>query len=179
MTDTPFQRWFGELLEEQGWGVREAARRLGLTASTASLYRAGKMLPDVERQRRLAEAAGAPVEQVARLVWESQDARRAGREALPGKPNTATAFRSRRRWRYRFRPLGIAFTMSRTRAVQEDSLARLYALATARRRSIEATLDEALRLALPLMERRRPSGGCRGSAAGSGPGPSSGSARSG
>jgi hypothetical protein len=46
--------------------------------------------------------------------------------------------------------------MARTRAVREDSLVRLHALATARRRSIEATLDEALALALPLMERRQP-----------------------
>jgi hypothetical protein len=41
MDTTPFQRWFETLLEERGWGVREAARRIGLTASMASLYRAG------------------------------------------------------------------------------------------------------------------------------------------
>jgi hypothetical protein len=114
------------------------------------------MLPDVERQRRLAEATGAAVERVARLVWESQDARRAAREAPPVKVATGTAFQSKRRWRYRFRPLGIAFTMSRTRAVQEGSLVRLHALAVERRRSIESILDEALGLALPLMERRPP-----------------------
>jgi transcriptional regulator with XRE-family HTH domain len=152
--DTPFQRWFEELLEERSWGVREAARQLGLTASAVSLYRAGKMLPGVERQRRLAEATGTAVEALARLAWESQDTRRAGRRAPPAKPEAA--FTPRRRWRYRFRPLGIAFTMSRTRAVREDSLVRLHALARARRRSIEATLDEALALALPLMERRQP-----------------------
>jgi hypothetical protein len=50
--------------------------------------------------------------------------------------------------------------MYRTRAVQEDSLVRLHALAIERRRSFESILDEALDLALPLMERppRRPSG---------------------
>jgi transcriptional regulator with XRE-family HTH domain len=153
---SPFQRWFEGLLEERGWGVREAARQLGLTASTASLYKAGKMLPDVERQRRLAETTGTDVERLARLVWESQDARRAIREVPPVKVPAGTVFQSRRRWRYRFRPLGIAFTMYRTRAVQEDSLARLHALANERRRSIESILDEALGLALPLMERLRP-----------------------
>jgi transcriptional regulator with XRE-family HTH domain len=151
---TPFQRWFDGLLEERGWGVREAARRLGLKAGAASLYRAGKMLPDVERQRRLAEVSSTSVERIARLVWESQDARRARRAAPPVEAVFAPAFQARRRWRYRFRPLGIAFTTYRTRAVQEDSLARLHALAIKRRRIIEATLDEALRLALPLMERR-------------------------
>jgi transcriptional regulator with XRE-family HTH domain len=157
MDTTPFQRWFEALLEERGWGVREAARRIGLTASMASLYRAGKMLPDVERQRRLAEVTGMAVERLARLVWESQDARRAARRGTaPARTAPATAFSPRRRWRYRFRPLGIAFTMYRTRAVREESLARLHALAAARRRSIEAMLDEALGLALPLMERQRP-----------------------
>ena len=153
---TPFQRWFEGLLEERGWGVREAGRRLGLTASTVSLYKAGKMLPDVERQRRLAEATDTAVDRLARLVWESQDARRVGRDAPPGESAAAAAFKSSRRWRYRFRPLGIAFTMYRTRAVREDALARLHALATERRQSVEAMLDEALQLALPLMERRRP-----------------------
>jgi hypothetical protein len=116
------------------------------------------MLPDVERQRRLAEATGTAVEMLARKVWESRVTRRAGPVApRQSGRRAATAFRPRRRWRYRFRPLGIAFTMSRTRAVQEDSLIGLHALATERRRSIEAMLDEALSLALPLMERRRPS----------------------
>jgi transcriptional regulator with XRE-family HTH domain len=155
-TSTPFQRWFEELLEERGWGVRETARQLGLTASAVSLYRAGKMLPDVERQRRLADATGTAVEVLARLVWESRDIRQAGREAPSAESKAARAFSPRRRWRYRFRPLGIAFTMSRTWAVREDSLVRLHALAIERRRSIEATLDEALALALPLMERRQP-----------------------
>ena len=88
------------------------------------------MLPDVDRQRHLAELTGTAAERLARLVWESQNARRdARRTAVAVKAAPGSAFSPRRRWRYRFRPLGIAFTMYRTRAVREESLARLHALA--------------------------------------------------
>ncbi len=59
------------------------------------------------------------------------------------------------RWRgWRSRPLGVKFTMYRTAGVEDEPLERLYELATKRRASLETTLNEALTIALPLMERR-------------------------
>jgi hypothetical protein len=43
--------------------------------------------------------------------------------------------------------------MYRTSGVEEEQLEQLYALATARRESLEATLNQALKIALPLMKR--------------------------
>jgi hypothetical protein len=43
--------------------------------------------------------------------------------------------------------------MYHTRGVEDAQLERLYALATARRDTLEATLNEALRIALPRMKR--------------------------
>ena len=43
--------------------------------------------------------------------------------------------------------------MYRTSGVEDEPLEQLYALATTRRDSLEATLNQALKIALPLMKR--------------------------
>jgi transcriptional regulator with XRE-family HTH domain len=154
---TPFQDWCESLLRSRGWTLRELARRLGVSASTPHHYRAGTVLPTVAMQRRLADLTGTPVEELARLVWESKGGSGA-RASAPAPAETRPA-PSRAKpgmaWRgWRGRPLGVQFTMYPTKGIEDAPLERLYALATAGRASLEATLNEALRIALPLMERR-------------------------
>lgn len=109
------------------------------------------MLPTVAMQRRLAELSGTPVGELARLVWESKGGRLA--PVLSEASSALTAGRRGLRWRgWRTRPLGVQFTMYRTRGVEDAQLEGLYALATARRESLEATLNDALRIALPRMK---------------------------
>jgi transcriptional regulator with XRE-family HTH domain len=157
MAATPFQQWCESMLRSRRWTLRELARRLGVSASTPYHYRAGNVLPTVAMQRRLADLTGTPVEELARLVWESK---RGGGGPAPApaasEPRSAPARgKPGMRWRgWRSRPLGVQFTMYPTRGMEDEQLERLYALATARRVTLEATLNEALRIALPLMERR-------------------------
>ncbi len=153
---TPFQHWCETLLRSRGWTLRELARRLGVSASTTYHYRAGNVLPTVAMQGRLAALTGTPVEELARLVWESTrgsgtEAASAQAPASPSRPSRAGTGLRWRRWRTR--PLGVQFTMYRTSGVEEEQLEQLYALATTRRDSLEATLNQALKIALPLMTR--------------------------
>jgi hypothetical protein len=149
---TPFQHWCETLLRSRGWTLRELARRLGVSPSTPYQYRVGNMLPAVGMQRRLAELTGTPAGGLARLVRESRGRRLA--PLPPAMPSALPAGRRGLRWgRWRTRPLGVQFTMYRTRGVEDAQLEGLYALATARRDSLEATLNDALRIALPLVKR--------------------------
>jgi hypothetical protein len=113
------------------------------------------MLPTLATQQRLAELTGMPVEELTRLVWASK---RGGERRAPAAVERRPAASPRRpgmRWRGgRSRPLGLQFTMYTTRGLDSAQLERLHALATARRTSLEATLNEALKIALPLLERR-------------------------
>jgi transcriptional regulator with XRE-family HTH domain len=159
MADTPFQDWCEEVLRARTWTLRELARRLGVSASTCHHYRVGRALPTVATQRRLAALTGTPVEDVARLVWASK----AGREAVPTPPtlppprrtvSTARGTAGKRWRRWGGRPLGVQFTMYATPGIEAEALAHLYTLAGTRRMSLEATLNEALKIAMPIMERR-------------------------
>jgi transcriptional regulator with XRE-family HTH domain len=158
MGDTPFQGWCEEGLRARRWTLRELARRLGVNASTCHHYRAGKALPTVATQRRLAALTGTPVEDVARLVWASKAG--GGATATPTLPPPRKAVSTARgtagkRWHgWGGQPLGVQFTMYATSGIEAEALARLYALVGTRRMSLEATLNEALKIALPLMERR-------------------------
>jgi hypothetical protein len=128
-----------------------------VSASTPYHYRAGNVLPTVAMQRRLADLTGTPVEELGRLVWESKRGSHTDAPVPPTSEPQRKPFRGRvgMRWRgWRSRPLGVRFTMHHTAGVEDEPLERLYALATARRASLEATLNEALTIALPLMERR-------------------------
>jgi transcriptional regulator with XRE-family HTH domain len=153
---TPFQQWCESLLRARGWTLRELARRLGVSASTSYHYRAGNVLPTVAMQRRLAELTGTPVQQLARLVWESKrgGGSEVARPVVPDARSRPSRTGTGLRWRrWRTRPLGVQFTMYRTRGVEDGQLEQLYALVTARRESLEATLNQALKIALPLMKR--------------------------
>lgn len=145
---TPFQQWCETLLRSRGWTLRGLAQRLGVNPTTPYRYRAGSILPTGAMQRRLAELSGTPVGELARLVWESKGERLAP-DVRPAPP----AGRRGLRWRrWRTRPLGVQFTMYRTPGMEDAQLEGLYALATVRRDSLEATLNEALRIALPRMK---------------------------
>jgi transcriptional regulator with XRE-family HTH domain len=155
---TPFQDWCEDVLRGRRWTLRELARRLGVSASTCHHYRTGRALPTVATQRRLAALTGTPVEDVARLVWASKAG--GGRGVTPTLPPPRRAVATARstagkRWRgWRGQPLGLQFTMYATSGIEAEALARLYTLAGARRMNLEAALNEALKIALPIMERR-------------------------
>jgi hypothetical protein len=151
---TPFQEWLDAVLARNGSSLRDAAWRLRLSPSTVFRYRAGTMLPRAAAQRTLAILGGAPAERVAELVERSRVVSLL--ESFPPLAVVGVA-----RWRRRHRraiPLGVAFTMSRTGAVREDRIRRLYTLAARRRTSLEALLDEAVAIALPLMEGSKAAG---------------------
>ena len=83
MTDYPFTMWFRRVLrqhlEEHRITRNEVARKLGVTGASVHRWDRGLSFPDVEQQAKLAELSGAPEDEIARLVRESE--RRRKREA--------------------------------------------------------------------------------------------------
>jgi transcriptional regulator with XRE-family HTH domain len=155
----PFQQWFDLVRAEHGWTLQEAARRLGISATTAYQYKEGRILPKPAIQRRLAELTGTPLEVVKQVVWDSRDVEAIGlpepAPAPAGQPTSpAPPLKPARVGRRRIRPLGLAFTMYRTDPIPLEYLDRLCLLAAARRSTPAETLCDALRIALPLMEQK-------------------------
>jgi DNA-binding XRE family transcriptional regulator len=141
MPQKPFQKWFDLVRAECGWTLHEVARKLGISTTTAELTET-------------------PLAVVKQFVWDSRDVKpqwhqEAGRPAkLPiSPPPPAKAARVGRR---RIRPLGLAFTMYRTRPIPSEYLERLCILAARRGTTPAETLRDALLIALLRMEQKAP-----------------------
>jgi hypothetical protein len=125
---------------------------MGVSATTAFHYQEGAVLPGARVQHRLASLAGVEPQHVARLIAESRAYRRRGRETVPApKASAAPPRRPPRRERLP-RPLGLAFTMYRTRALPTEYVERLRAVALARHTTLDKVLRDALRLGLNFLE---------------------------